>query len=315
MGILSTDSMQQYLSKSISSLNRNKMNGLLAEIDFRVHLNSLGFADRVSAGGWIARCEGEGNFSHQVVAFFPETIQPGQDYSPSRQLPQPEHGLHTICSTLHQIGIHSYYCSPVIENDNDCSSIKWYYTQLGLPTQQQYQKFPGVLYGFNRRIKRYNFLRYDADSSLIPEQKLSEEFSKEHLRITFQNSYFSEMSDIDGILWGNQYTYPLEIKEKTSARDNRIGEYFGIDIGPFVKLAFYAAKKGNLHSLFVVREITDVETRQLVKWWFITFDRLAQFASWVFTEGGRNMQGGRSATVKIPKAEFKQLDTNEINVL
>jgi hypothetical protein len=59
-----------------------------------------------------------------------------------------------------------------------------------------------------------------------------------------------------------------------------VGKYFGIDVGPFVKLAFYAAKWGNLHSIFIVREIDPVEDRNLVNWWLITFDQLSRFASW-----------------------------------
>ena len=48
--------------------------------------------------------------------------------------------------------------------------------------------------------------------------------------------------------------------------------------GPFVKLAFYVAKRGNRHSIFLVREIDSIEKRGLVNWWFITFDQLARFA-------------------------------------
>jgi len=117
----------------------------------------------------------------------------------------------------------------------------------------------------------------------------------------------TEMSDIDGIIWGQQYTYPIEIKEKTVAPDNKLGPYFGLDVGPFVKLAFYAAKKGNLHSLFFVREINNTDDRELANWWFITFDTLAQFASWIPQGGGMNMQGGGSTVVKIPRGEFTQL--------
>lgn len=49
---------------------------------------------------------------------------------------------------------------------------------------------------------------------------------------------------------------------------------FQTGCGPFVKLAHYAAKRGNLHSLFIVREIADPEARDLVAWRYITFDRL-----------------------------------------
>jgi len=126
--------------------------------------------------------------------------------------------------------------------------------------------------------------------------------------VTFQSRLLCEISDVDGIFWGQQFTYPLEIKEKTAGSDRRMGEYFGLDLGPFVKLAFYVAKRGNLHSIFIVREIDSVESRQLVNWWFITFDQLARFASWNPQAGGTSMTGGASTVVRIPKAEFTTLD-------
>lgn len=315
MASLSIQAMRRYLSRSISSLNRNKLNGLLAEIEFRNYIDILGFRDKVSVGGWIARNIGPGTFAHDTVVLFPSTFIPNVDYSPTSQLPNPGHGLHTICATFHQLGIRSYFCTPTINTDEDPSSIQWYSVQLGLPTQQPYSPFPTELPGFALRSRRYSFLRYNTDVSAIPEHSIPEEFSKEHLRVSFQNRYLAEISDIDGILWGNQYTYPIEIKEKTAARDRQLGEYFGLDVGPFVKLAFYAAKRGNLHSIFVVREIDNVESRELVDWLFITYDQLAQYASWIPQGGGTNMLGGRSSVVRIPKAEFKVLSDDAIRQL
>jgi hypothetical protein len=161
---------------------------------------------------------------------------------------------------------------------------------------------------FGGRGRAYNFLRYNAPTSSIPAAVVGEEFAKEHLRVTFQTQFMSEVSDVDGILWGRQLTYPLEIKEKTAGFDPKMGAFFGLDVGPFVKLAFYAAKRGNLHSLFIVREIDDTTTRNLVQWWYIKFDRLARFASWTKIGGGTNMQGGTSTVIKIPRAEFLPLD-------
>lgn len=307
MGRISLEAMKAYLNRSISSMNSNKLNGLLAEIDFRKHLTSLGFGERVSPGGWIARTKGPGIFGSKTVAFFPETILPAIDYPSGRELPVPRHGLHTICATFHQSGISGYSCSPVVESDNNVETIKWQCVQLGLPQQQQYQAFPDSMVGFTRRGRKHNFLCSHSDVAGVPDDAVPDEFTKEHLRVTFQNRYMAEVSDIDGILWGNQYTYPVEIKEKTPATDADMGEYFGLDVGPFVKLAFYAAKRGTLHSIFVVREVSDQTTRNLVAWWYITFERLAQYASWVMRAGGKSMTGGRSAVVRIPKCEFTPL--------
>lgn len=306
--------MQTYLSKTISSLNRNKLNGILAEIEFRDYLKSTGFIDRISPGGWIVRSVGEGTFGHHTQVFFPETIEADKVYSLDIS-PQPPKALHTICATMHQIGIKSYYCFPVVTEDDAPLSVEWYSTQLGIPGESPFKKLNESCDNFSRRSRSYNFLRYNTDSTIIPLSSLPDQFTKENLRVSFASDFMAEISDIDGVFWGQQYTYPIEIKEKTPAPDNRIGPYFGLDVGPFVKLAFYAAKKGNLHSLFVVKEINNVEARELVQWWFITFDTLAQYASWVSQGGGQNMGGGSSTVVKIPKSEFLPLTKENMDKL
>ena len=316
MSTLSTDSMRRYLSRSISSMNRNKLNGLLAEVDLRQHLADLGFADRISPGGWIARKDGPGEFGHQTVVFFPEVILPDTDYPADRIFPAPSHGLHTICATFHQTGISAYFCAASVPEQNNAEDIMWHAKQLGLPADQPYARFPDCLTGaFRRRERNYNFLRYQTDTATIPAHAIAEEYSKENIRVAFQNSFMAEMSDVDGIFWGQQFTYPLEIKEKTPAHDRALGDFFGLDLGPFVKLSYYAAKRGNLHSIFIVREIDSVEDRNLVAWWFIRYEDLAQYASWIQQGGGRSMIGGQSSVVRVHKAEFRPLDAANLRSL
>jgi hypothetical protein len=314
---LSLEAMRAYLSQSISSLNQNKLRGLLAEVDLRDHLANLGFGDRVSRGGWIARTKGDGIFGDSTIALFPEIITPGHMYPPGHPFPAPDRGLHTICSTLHQSGINSFFCAATIERHDDPASLDWSAVQLGLPTEQPYRPLVQSLahIGFQVRTRNYNFLRYKADASAIPDRAVPEEFTKEHLRISFNDAYKSEISDIDGLFWGQQHTYPMEIKEKTSAKSDDMGDYFGLDIGPFVKLAFYAAKRGNLRSLFVVKEIDNIDERNLIQWRFITYDDLAQSAGWGSRGGGTNMQGGNSAVVRIPKVNFRTLDAANLRQL
>lgn len=304
MMTLSLSAMRGYLSTSLSSVNDNKMRGLLAEIEFRKHLATLDFGHRVSAGGWVARSTGAGNFSHRTIVIFPDVVPSGSDLSASRSLPQPPLGLHTICATFRQLGIESYFCVPLLDTNDDAMSLSWKSRELGIPWDDGYRDFPGELAGFEKRTRRYNYLRYRSDASRIADPYVSEEFFKENLRVCLNNPYLAEISDLDGVLWGKQFTYPVEIKEKTAAKDSRMGAYFGLDVGPFVKLAYYAAKKRNLHALFVVREIDDQRSRNLVEWRYITFDRLAQFASWTPVSGGTGMTGGSSSVVKIPKSEF-----------
>jgi hypothetical protein len=307
--------MRAYLSRSIPSLNQNKLNGLLAELDFREHLQQIGFDGRVSQGGWILRRNRQ-DFGHQTVVLFPEVLTVGVDYPVGRPAPVPTVGLHTICATFHQTGIHAFFCYPEARDNNDTQSIRWRAMQLGLPIEQPIADLPDCFADrFMPRLRNYNFLRGRTDAALIPDRVVAEEFSKEHLMVTVRSRFYAETADVDGIFWGQQFTYPLEIKEKTVARDVNIGEYFGLDVGPFVKLAFYAARRGNLHSLFVVREIDAVATRNLVSWWFITYDELARYASWVSTGGGTNMRGGGSSVVRIPRAEFRLLTPENLGQL
>ncbi len=307
MAKISMIAMKRYLADRQQRKPLKKIS-LSVKSNLALYLSELGFLKRFTSSALVAFRGWNPEIGWQATLFFPETIEPSKDYSINRQLPNPDYGLHTICATFHQIGILSYFCSHVIEETDNPNSIQWKAVQLGLPVQQTYQSFPENIHGFQERSRRYNFLRYHLDVSSIPQISLPEEFSKEHLRVTFQNKFMSEMSDVDGIFWGNQYTYPVEIKEKTSAKDNKVGDYFGLDVGPFVKLAFYAAKRGNLHSVFVVREIDNPIERNLINWWIITFEQMAQFASWNPISGGTNMRGGGSTTIKIPKAEFKSMD-------
>jgi hypothetical protein len=308
--MISLEVMRSYLPISVQ-YQRHAM----VRAEFRETVASAGHGPCLSSSGLIARSTGAGNFGHHAIVVFPQIVEPGTDYSPTRVLPNPPIGLHTICSTFRQLGIQSYFCIPSVAVVNDSIGMTWRAKELGIPWEDIYQEFPGELAGFQPRGRRYNFLRNHTDVAIVPDAYIPEEFSKEHLRIALSNRYISEMSDVDGIFWGRQYTYPLEIKEKTCNRDPRLGEYFGLDVGPFVKLAHYAAKRGNLHSLFIVREIADPEARELVAWRYITFDRLAQFASWVQQQGGRGMTGGNSAVVKIPKCEFEVLDANALAAL
>src|SRR5579862_4729814 len=117
MPTLTIAAMRTFLGQSISSLNQNKLNGMLAEIDFRNHLAQLGFVGRVSPGGWIVRRKGPNVFAHSTAALFPERVTAGLQYPANRNLPNPDHGLHTICATFHQSGIAGYYCAATIDNE------------------------------------------------------------------------------------------------------------------------------------------------------------------------------------------------------
>ena len=82
MPTLSMDAMRSHLRRSITSLNLNKLRGLLAEVELRKHLKEMGYHQRVSPGGWIARRKGPGEFGRNTVVIFPETVYPCKTYAP-----------------------------------------------------------------------------------------------------------------------------------------------------------------------------------------------------------------------------------------
>lgn len=300
--------VRAFLTKCISSLNTNKLYGMRAEAEFRSYIGSIGGLERVSPGGWIFRQKGEGIFGHSTVAVFPHTIDLSRDYSPLPTRNDIPLTLHTICATMHQIGIKSYYAHPVFGFSTPLENVEWKLIQLGVPWATDFCEVDDVFSSFKKRQRSYNYLRYKTDVSLLGDSDAVIQFSHENLRIFIEGRFLSETSDIDGIVWGERYTYPLEIKEKAAAHDKDVGEWFGLDTGPFVKLAHYATRRGNLHSLFVVREIDSSTTRIFQRWLFTEFDQLALHASWVPRGGGPGMGGGRSMVVRIPRAAFRELD-------
>lgn len=305
---VSKATMRGYLGRSIASFNANKLNGLLAEVALRDHIAGLGFADRISPGGWIARSKGPGVFAEHTAVLFPETVTSDTDFRPDRTPPNPTPGLLTVSSSFQQAGIAPYFCAVASVEGDSADTLRWSARRMGVAQVGPVQDFPSCLAGFQARTRRYNFLRHRTDTSSIPENSVEEEFSKEHLRVTLQSALLAELSDVDGVFYGSQFAYPLEIKEKTVATDRGMGEYFGLDLGPFVKLAFYGSKRGQLHSLFVVREIDSPSTRNELAWWLIRFEDLAQCASWIPRGGGTSMGGGASTVVMVPRRNFKQLD-------
>jgi hypothetical protein len=120
---LSLDAMREYLKRSISSLNANKLRGLLAEVEFRAYLINLGFANRVSPGGWIVRSTGTGTFAQQTVVLFPELLVPNTAYPATNPTAVPTPGLHSICAVFQQSGINSYFCATTIDQDDKPSSL------------------------------------------------------------------------------------------------------------------------------------------------------------------------------------------------
>ena len=132
-------------------------------------------------------------------------------------------------------------------------------------------------------------------------------FSFEYSRYYFQVDYLTSNNDLDiFIVGGSGKVYPVELKRKSKASDKSIGDWFGIDMGPFAKLAFFTANLMNNDAIYIVEEV-DADG-VFLDWWGIKFTELVKSCHWVGQAGGRGMTGGASSTFKIPKAAFSNLN-------
>jgi len=316
MTSLSLASMHDFLDLSINNTrgSRNKIRGLLAEIAMRDHFAALGFGANISPGGWLFRSIH--NATDYTCVVFPAPITPSVKYPSVAALAAPNRATTIIAGEFNRAGIPAFACAAVVTRPDDPLSLEWYAQRIGLPTAVPWQRFPEcVIDKFEPQDRLLNRLGNSTDSTVIPRHAVGEEFAKEHLRVYFNQWLRAEISDVDAVFFGGRIPYPVEVKEKTRAFSPPLGDYFGLDVGPFVKLAFYAANRGTLSSMFVVREIDDVLTRNEIDWWYVTFEEMAKHAAWTAIGGGTSMGGGRSSVVRIPFRAFHRLDAAALGTL
>jgi hypothetical protein len=306
-----------YLSRAYSSQNANKVRGIKAELDFQQYIDGLAPIRRYSPGGWILRPNRVPDFGlAPPVALFPTLLQVGaSESSIAAENDAIRNSVPAVAAKLQDAGIHAYLCSPADKN-----GTAWQATSYGglvpggtVPIVRAMKEA-----GFNVRTKPYNFLKYEADVSGLRDSSdlaLARLMSAESLRVAVHSGFFAEVNDIDTVIWGKDRVYPAEIKEKTRATDAVIGDWFGLDVGPFAKLAFYAANYQRFSSLFIVREIDSTAERNLVDWRVSDFGTIARRASWVGQGGGKGMSGGRSAVVKVPAGAFRRFDAAFLTTL
>lgn len=131
-------------------------------------------------------------------------------------------------------------------------------------------------------------------------------FWKEYTRYFIKTMFSGGSADMDFFLIGiSGRAYPIEFKSKTVVNDPKYGDWFGIDFGPFAKLSFFVSMSLNMEAIYFVEEVNSMGLP--IAYWGIKFRDLLKCCDWVISSGGRNMSGGTSSTVKIPKTEFQDL--------
>ncbi len=305
----------------------NKIKGILAEVRFKSFLleNKIDYV----SGGWLVI---PGNCSQTPLAPREKICILPLKHSFTWQEPNIENQIFSVAeinahSHFSQVGIKTYFAKPTSINEQQfeipkqrAGKIKAKYpisykldllslSNLSSPTLEDPSKifslFPKRSNNIGLRCQKTGRIDTSQAPWTIP-KVVSDLFWFEYARYYFQRDYLLSNNDLDMFIMGkNRTAYPVELKSKKPAFDKSLGVWFGIDVGPFAKLAFFTANSLKSEALFVVEEISD--SGQTANWLGLKFTDLVKSCSWVGIGGGKGMMGGMSTTLKIPKAAFTPL--------
>ncbi|MEI8602318.1 hypothetical protein P4S55_16465 [Shewanella sp. PP-Sp27a-2] len=322
------DDAIRFLETQWSSINDNKTKGIKAETEFRQYLekNRIHFIP----GGWILTPGKNTKVeipSHHKICLLP--MESDFSWARSGRTTNVTPALMSAYNYFRHVGLTTYF---VEARDVDESKFN-HPTKSEGASRAVYPRpydlifktispngefdevnFQDVFLNFpfrdgNRGLRCYKKERINRelppwnDCSLVRDL-----FWFEYTRYYCQIDYLISNNDLDLFIIGNSGgAYPVELKSKSPVIDTTLGDWFGLDIGPFAKMAYFTANSMNTDALYIVQEVD--ENRNLVQWLGIKFTDLVKSCSWVGQAGGKGMSGGASSTVKVPKLSFTELSS------
>lgn len=331
----SIDHAIMFLETQWSSINKNKINGILAELRLKDFLttNNVHFVP----GGWIIS---PGNSSLATIpaaekicilprshgfSWQPQSTLKIKSFTPaeiSAYLYFRQVGIKAIFAQASNVDEQKFILPSASTKSKKANYPKPYLLDFfeisptGLPKPIQLAdalaKFPSRNGNIGLRCyKSDRISANDTDWGQTSDTQLtstiSELFWFEYSRYFINTTYLLSSNDLDLFIIGNSgRSYPAEVKSKVPAVSPSLGKWFGIDIGPFAKLSFFTSNTMNNDALYIVEEVS--ADRVHVDWYAIKFTKLVASCSWVGQAGGMSMTGGASSTFKIPLKAFTKLD-------
>jgi hypothetical protein len=132
-------------------------------------------------------------------------------------------------------------------------------------------------------------------TSLVLRQAFYYGYLKNEMKKPFEDPY-----DIDAFVVSySGAVLPVEIKEKSPTPDGD----FGIDAGRILMLLRLCLATDS-NALYLIREVENSGTRNLVNWRYITLSDMIIGCKWNLQGGGTGMGGGATQTVMISGALF-----------
>jgi hypothetical protein len=316
-----------FLETQWSSITENKIKGINAEIRFEAYLNSpliRPLFDYIIPGGWIIS-PGKNTYINPTTNGRIAILPIPTSFSWTQALnPIPFTAQVLAESYFKQVGINTYFTK---FDTNAHTQIEDAFT---LPERGNYQisytldfykigangliqvPLEDVMADFTRRNGLQGMRPYALNriNRLLPVWNntaiVTELFWKEYARYFLHRQFLVSSNDLDFFIVGKSgRAYPIEFKSKTVKIDASLGDWFGIDVGPFTKLSFFVSLSNNMEALYFVEEVD--ATGNTIEWWGIKFSELLKTCHWVSQSGGRGMGGGASVTITVPKVSFQAL--------
>jgi hypothetical protein len=285
---------------------RNKAVGALAELLFQtevVHRYQL--ERKIVEGCWIFTPP-VADFYARREAFFLHRID-REEGTPLASLAVPPPVVQAS-QYLRRLGIRSFYAIP----DTDTAlPFEWKAVDLSSEAIGAPQAISSFMKDFPARMGK-RVVRGGADVSAfanLQDDALLGALTKESFADACMTKWKISAVDVDYFLFGRREILPIEIKEKDPAPDKIMGRYFGLDVGPFIKLSYFF-KAGE--TVYVVREIDNKVQRNLRYWKYLKFTDILDKSDWVGLPGGPPMVGKHSFTVRIPYEAFRDLTREEL---
>lgn len=320
------DTAIKFLETQWSSINENKIKGINAELRFEEYLitqlhNNYQY---LIPGGWIISPGKNINIDPPTSGRIAILPIPTKFSWTTQSIDVPFTAQVLAHSYFNQTGIKTYFTEFDFNGNFSLEST------FVLPARRNYQiSYPidfykvgpnglevvhisEVMQHFTNRtgnigMRAYPLNRIDRTEPAFNDSALiSSLFWKEYSRYFLHRNYLVSSNDLDFFLVSiSGKGYPVEFKSKTVVRDTKIGDWFGIDIGPFTKLSFFVSLSNNMEALYFVEEVDN--QGNVVEYWGIKFSTLLKYSFWVSQSGGVNMAGGASNTVKVPKICFEKV--------
>jgi hypothetical protein len=317
-----------FLETQWSSINDNKIKGIAAELAFKDFLNIQGI--HFIPGGWIMS---PGNKTlcqvpaREKVCLLPRNVIFSWQASATNAAAPVTPAEISAYNYFRQVGVRAYLVCPsdIVEATFsipqpshrttratypknyhlDFMSISQNGELHSNPVGTVFQSFP--IRNGNSGLRCSQLNRIAADQAPWNDSDaIARLFWFEYTRYFVQVDYLvSNIEEIHFIIAPSGSCFPVELKSKSVVNDNILGDWFGIDMGAFAKLALFTANSMNTDALYVVQEV--YADRNHVEWYGLRFTELVKSCSWAGQAGGTGLMGGSPSTFKVPKAAFTRL--------